>query len=89
MDWPRDAPQIEAEFHILTGGDDTFALLLPLLQNAQREKVKYVTPNKTLTQLLLIWPTTAPYEELRWRITWHTKNIAETFCTGRSAQPIQ
>ena len=80
MDWPQEAGRIEAEFHVLTGGDDTSALLLPVLRRAQRETAKYNSPDKTLGQFLVIWPFTTPYRELRRQIAWHTKNITEDLC---------
>jgi hypothetical protein len=82
MDRPLEAAKTEAEFHILTGGDERLALLLPVLRRAQRETVKYDAPDETLLQLLLIWPATASYQELRRQIAWHSKNIAENLCVS-------
>src|SRR5579859_4246715 len=82
---PREDVSTEAEFHLLTGGDGTLALLLPVLRRAQRWTAAYDAPGKTLDLFLTIWPATKPYRELRQQIAWHTKRLADGICAGGGA----
>jgi hypothetical protein len=76
---------MEATFHILSGGNDQPALLLPVLRRLQREAARYSEPEATLALFVTIWPVASQYAELRRQIAWHAKNLAERMCAGRGA----
>ena len=84
-DRPLEAARMEATFHILSGGNDQPALLLPVLRRLQREAARYSEPEATLALFVTIWPVASQYAELRRQIAWHAKNLAERMCAGRGA----